>query len=129
MISRVSALSRRGAVLSATGVAAVTCLAGLGRQPLSWDEAVTAWAAQHDPGRLLALLRHTDAPLGFYYVVMRCWALLLSALGAVPTEAWLRLPSALAAVATVALVATLATGWYGPPTGLLAGVLLAVYPL
>ena len=126
---RWSALGRRGAVLTATGVAAVTCLSGLGYQPLSWDEAVTASADLHDPAQLLALLSRTDAPLGFYYALTHAWVSLLSVLGVVPSEGWLRLPSALAAIATVALVAALATDWYGPQTGVLAGVLLAVYPL
>ena len=124
-----SALGRRGAVLTATAVAAVTCLTGLGHQPLSWDEAVTASAAEHDPAQLLALLSRTDAPLGFYYALTHGWVSLLSAVGVVPSEGWLRLPSALAAIATVALVATFAADWYGPQAGLLAGVLLAVYPL
>jgi aryl-alcohol dehydrogenase-like predicted oxidoreductase/4-amino-4-deoxy-L-arabinose transferase-like glycosyltransferase len=124
-----SHLRRRGAVLTATGVGAVTCLTGLGHQPLSWDEAVTASAAQHDRSQLVALLSHTDAPLGFYYVLTHGWVRLLSAVGVFPSEGWLRLPSALAAIMTVALVARLATDWYGPQTGLLAGVLLAVHPL
>lgn len=129
LVSGWSALGRRGAVFIAAGVAAVTCLTGLGRQPLSWDEAVTVSAARHDPAQLLALLSRTDAPLGFYYAMMHGWVSLLSVVGVVPSEGWLRLPSALAAIATAALVARLATDWYGPQTGLLAGVLLAVYPL
>jgi mannosyltransferase len=129
LVSWWSALGRRGAVVGATAAATLTCLMGLGRQPLSWDEAVTASAAQHDPGQLLALLSRTDAPLGLYYALMHGWVSLLSAVGVAPSGGWLRLPGALAAIATVALVATLATDWYGAQAGLLAGALLAVYPL
>jgi mannosyltransferase len=122
-------LNRRTAVAAATFVAALTCLTTLWHQPLSWDEAVTVTAAEHQPTRLLALLGRTDAPLGFYYVLMHGWIRLLDGAGILPTEAWLRLPSALAAVVTVALVAWLTSDWYGPKAGLLAGTLLAIYPL
>ncbi|MDT5043881.1 MAG: mannosyltransferase [Actinoplanes sp.] len=109
--------------------AAVSCLTGLGHQPLSWDEAVTLSAARHTPGRLLALLTHTDAPLGFYYALMHGWVRLGDAAGITATVAWLRLPSAVAAIAAVALTAVLAADWYGPRAGLVAGALLAVHPL
>ncbi len=128
-VSRWRSLSRRTAVLVTTTLAAVTALAGLGYQPLSWDEAVTLSAARHPPGRLLALLTHTDAPLGGYYLLMHGWVWLAGAIGIVPAEGWLRLPSGLAAVATVALVTKLAADWYGSQAGLLAGALLAVHPL
>jgi mannosyltransferase len=122
-------LSRRGAMLTAAVVAAVSCLTGLGYQPLSWDEAVTLSAAQHSPGRLSALLAHTDAPLGLYYLAMHGWIRLAGVIGIIPSEGWLRLPSAVAGVGAVVLVVLFAADWYGPRTGLLAGVLLAVHPL
>jgi len=128
VLSRWRSLSRRTAVLVTTTLAAVTALAGLGYQPLSWDEAVTLSAARHPPGRLLALLTHADAPLGGYYLLMHGWVWLAGTIGIVPAEGWLRLPSGLAAVATVALVTKLAPGWFGPQAGLLAGALLAVHP-
>jgi mannosyltransferase len=107
----------------------VSCLTGLGYQPLSWDEAVTLSAAEHSPGRLAALLAHTDAPLGLYYLAMHGWIRLAEVIGITPSEGWLRLPSAAAGVGAVVLVVLFAADWWGPRTGLLAGVLLAVQPL
>jgi mannosyltransferase len=122
-------LDTRRAVLAASMVAVVSCGGLLGRQPLSWDEAVTASAARHTLSRLAALLNRTDAPLGGYYLAMHGWLRLLGALRLPADEAWLRLPSAVAAVAAVALTALLAARWFGPRVGLTAGVLLAVQPM
>jgi mannosyltransferase len=122
-------LDTRRAVLVASLVAVVTCGGLLGRQPLSWDEAVTASAARHTLPRLAALLDRTDAPLGGYYLAVHGWLRLLAAAGLPADEAWLRLPSALAAVAAVALTVVLAARYFGPRAGLAAGVLLAVQPM
>ena len=108
-------------------VATVTCLARLGAQPLSWDEAVTANAAARPYPALWHLLRHTDAPLGAYYAIMHAWMLVRPA--SVPVEPWLRLPSALAAAAAVVLTAVLAARLWGPMTALISGCVLAVNPL
>src|SRR5882724_10455657 len=106
-VARWRSLSVRDATLAAALVAAVSCGTLLGRQPLSWDEAVTLSAARHPAGRLFALLAHTDAPLGLYYVCMHGWVRLAGVIGVAPTEAWLRLPSAVAAVGCVVLVVRL----------------------
>ncbi len=119
----------RAAVGWSTAAAAVSCLAGLGYQPLSWDEAVTANAAARSLPALWRLVSHTDAPLATYYLAMHGWMLALTGLDVRPTEGWLRLPSALAGIGAVALAALLATRWFGPRVGLLAGLLLAVHPL
>lgn len=129
VVARWRSLSVRGAMLVAALVASVSCFGLLGSQPLSWDEAVTLSAARHSTGRLFMLLAHTDAPLGLYYLCMHGWVRLAGALGVVPTETWLRLPSAAAAVGCVVLVVRFAADWYGPRAGLLAGLLLAVHPL
>ena len=110
-------------------MAGVSCLVGLGYQPLSWDEAVTASAASRSLPALWRLVNHTDAPLGAYYLAMHGWLRLLSAVDLRPTEGWLRLPSALAGVAAVALTAGLAARLFTPLVGLAAGLLLAVHPL
>lgn len=117
------------AVLTAALVAVVSCGGLLGRQPLSWDEAVTASAARHPLPQLAALLDRTDAPLGGYYLAMHGWLRLIGAFGLPANEAWLRLPSAAAAVTAVALTALLAARYFGPRVGLAAGVLLAVQPM
>jgi mannosyltransferase len=110
-------------------VAVLTCLLGLGSQPLSWDEAVTANAAHRSFPQLWTLLRHTDAPLGAYYVLMHGWIRLVAAVGFAPSEVWLRLPSAVASIITVGLVAAIVSSTYGPVGGALSGVLLASHPL
>jgi mannosyltransferase len=113
----------------AVGVAAITCLPGLGYQPLSWNEAVTSSAANRSLPHLFGLLSHTDAPLGAYYFLMHLWVRVPLLIGLHSTDAWLRLPSALCAVAAVAMTVLLASRCFGPRVGTLAGVLLAVHPL
>jgi mannosyltransferase len=116
-------------VAACVAVALATCLPGLGRQPLSWDEAVTANAASRPLPDLWALVRHTDAPLGLYYLLMHGWTGLLAGVDVRTTETWLRVPSALAAVAAVGLTAYLGSRIVAPVAGLVAGLLLAVHPL
>jgi mannosyltransferase len=124
-----SRLTTAGASGVAMGVAAATTLPTLGRQPLSWDEAVTLSAAQRRLPELLALLRHTDAPLGTYYAFIHAWLAMLRLVGIDPTGTWLRLPSALAATGAVGLLVVIAARWFSVRTALLAGVLFAVHPM
>lgn len=116
-----------GTVAMAT--AALVTLPTIGRQPLSWDEAVTLGAAERSPGELWAMLRHTDAPLGLYYLLMHLWVGLGDLAGAGHSATWLRLPSALAAIAATGLLVVLVARWFDPSTALVSGVLLAVHPL
>lgn len=66
-------------------VAAAASLPMLGRQPLSWDEAVTLSAARRSLPNLVALLRQRDAPLGTYYALIHVWLNVLRAIGIEPT--------------------------------------------
>jgi mannosyltransferase len=125
----VAAIDRRVAIGVSALVSATVVLPTLGRQPLSWNEAVSLSAAQRSLPNLVGMLRHTDAPLGLYYLLLRGWVSLLALVGVVPTAFWLRLPSALAVIMAVALAAALAARWFGSRAALLAGVLLAVHPL
>ncbi len=122
-------MSSRTAITIATMIGALFALTGLGRQPLSWDETVSATAALRSVPALMRLLQHTDAPLGAYYLMLHGWVTVLAAVHVTPTAAWLRVPSAAAAVGTVALVALLGARWWGAQAGLFAGVVLAVHPL
>ena len=122
-------LSLRSAMVISTLVAVVTYGTRLNTQPLSWDEAVSAMSATRTTPDLMRLLHHTDAPLGAYYFLLRGWTRLLEAVHIVPTEAWLRLPSAMAGIGAVALTALLAGRWFDPRIGVLAGCVLAVHPL
>lgn len=129
--SRLEWLRRRPshAAWLAVSVAVITCLVRVGSQPLSWDEAVTANAAHRSLTGLSALLRHTDAPLGVYYVLMRSWVECAGLIGVVPNETWLRLPSAIASIGTVAVIAVTAARLFGPLSGAASGLLLAVQPM
>ncbi|WP_203963488.1 glycosyltransferase family 39 protein [Actinocatenispora thailandica] len=116
------------AVSLAVLVASVVAGAGLGRKPLSWDEAVSLSAAQHRLSGLAALLAHTDAPLGAYYLLLHGWLALGRLLGQPPVESWVRLPSLVGAVVAVGCIVALAARYVGPPAAAVAGVLLAVHP-
>lgn len=109
---------------------AVLTLPTLGRQPLSWDEAVSASSAQRSVGDLAGLLRHTDAPLGFYYLLLHGWTTLGQAVGISADNAWwLRLPSALAAIAAAGVLVLLAAHWFDDRVAFVAGLLFAVHPM
>lgn len=108
---------------------AVTTLTRLGHQPLSWDEAVTVEAARRSPAHLMGMLAHTDAPLGAYYALMHCWIRLVGSLGIRVSAGWLRLPSALAAIALVGLFVVCVARWFDRRIAALAGGLLAVHPM
>jgi mannosyltransferase len=120
---------RRHPVVAAMSLAGAVTLPTLGRQPLSWDEAVTLSDAQRSLPHLATTLSATDLPLGFYYVLMHGWLRLLSYADLRVTESWLRLPSAAAAVAAVGLMTLLLNQWRGPMLGLLTGCVLALHPL
>jgi mannosyltransferase len=88
------------------------------------DEVVTRWAALLPLHELFHLLSHVDAVHGFYYVLMHGWV----AVGNSP--AVLRIPSVLAMIVAVALVAIIArrltgSGW----VALFAGLIMAFTPV
>ncbi|MFJ8729864.1 glycosyltransferase family 39 protein [Streptomyces bauhiniae] len=97
---------------------------GLTRHDSMWrDESVTYQAAHRPLGQLLALLGHIDAVHGLYYLLMHAvFALWDGGLVA------LRLPSVLATALAAAGVGALGTRLAGPRTGVLAGVLFALFP-
>lgn len=103
-------------------LAALTSLWRLGGPPLWYDEIATAHAASLPWAGLLALLHRTDANLGPYYLLMHGWRLLGGSAG------WLRVPSAAAAVGTVALTLAIGRRLVGRRPALLAASLLAVHP-
>jgi mannosyltransferase len=113
----------------AMAVCALATLPSINRQPLSWDEAVTLDAAERRLSQLVAMVQHTDAPLGFYYACMHVWIRLGDLAGIGGSAGWMRLPSALAAIAAVGILVTLVAGWFGRRVAIVSGVLLAVHPL
>ena len=115
-------MAARWAVAAPSLLLAVVATVGLGHQPLWYDEIATVTVARRSVPHIFALLGHTDAVLGPYYLFMHVW-----------TEAgtaswWVRTPSVLAGVLTVALTAWLGLRLRGPLVGLLGGVLLALNP-
>jgi mannosyltransferase len=124
-----SGLMAARAAWAAMAIAAIAVLPTLGRQPLSWNEAVTLTSARRSLPHLAGMLSYTDLPLGPYYLLMHAWVRLLAAADLPVTEWWLRLPSALAAVGAVGLLVVVVSYWYGEHVALLAGALLAVHPL
>ncbi|MGW5358702.1 glycosyltransferase family 39 protein [Actinopolymorpha pittospori] len=92
--------------------------------PALWlDEAATAQDTDRSLSSLVDFLSHRDAGLGAYYLLLHGWTRLGEG------EAWLRLPSALAMVAAVALVADLARRWWGNASAVASGLLLALSPM
>ncbi|MFD4541838.1 glycosyltransferase family 39 protein [Streptomyces bauhiniae] len=105
-------------------LATVLGLWGLTRHDSMWrDESVTYQAAHRPLGQLLTLLGHIDAVHGLYYLLMHgVFALWDGGLVA------LRLPSVLATALAAAGVGALGSRLAGPRTGVLAGVVFALFP-
>ncbi len=118
-------LARYLPVVLTAGTMVVMGLWGLKRHSsMGNDEVVTRWAALLPLHELFHLLSHVDAVHGFYYFLMHGWM----AVGTSP--AVMRVPSVIAMVLAVALVAILATrltgsGW----AGLFAGLIMAFTPV
>ena len=91
-------------------------------EPLWRDEVYTLTTAGRDLPDMVGLLLVRDAGLSVYYTLMHAWLLVST------DPAWMRLPSALAAVAAVALTAELGRRVGGDAVALLAGTALALSP-
>lgn len=89
-------------------------------KPLWRDEVYTLTTAGRDLPDMFVLLFVRDAGLSVYYVLMHAWLLVSTA------PAWMRLPSAIAAVAAVALTAALGRRIGGNAVALLAGTAVAL---
>ena len=102
--------------------AAAIALRHLGTKPLWLDESVTATEAARPLGSMLHFLKGEDADFGVYYAVVHLWLKLGS------SDAWVRGPSALFAVASVGAAGWCGVRWRGWGTGVAAATLLAVNP-
>jgi uncharacterized membrane protein len=111
----------RWALLITLLVAALLRLANLGGKSVWLDEAATWSLASQPLAAIWSQPLEPHPPL--YYTLMHYWLQLGDG------EAWLRLPSALASLATVALLYRLGRLLAGPAVGLLAAALLALSPL
>lgn len=103
-------------------MAALACW-GIGRPSMFGSEADTYWAAHLPWSGLAHLLRHVDAVHGLYYGAIHVWSTLD------PGVVGMRVPSAVAAVATVLVTALLGRRLSGSRlVGVGAGMLLALSP-
>ncbi len=105
------------------GLGAILRLATLGRQSLWLDEAESYWMAHRPWQQMLASLPSYDDHPPLHYLVLQP----MIALGG--SEWLLRLPSALAGIASIVLLYALGAELFNRPTGLLAACILALSPL
>ncbi len=91
---------------------------GIAGEPLWFDELASLSIAGRSPGGIFDVLGNTDANMGFYYLLLHAW------IWAGDSEAWVRMLSALPALAAVPVTAILARRLFGERVGLLAGFML-----
>lgn len=117
-------LARLAPILGPAVVMLVFGLWGIARDSsMGNDEVATRWAALLSLRELAHLLNHVDAVHGLYYAVMHAWVIF----GSSPTT--LRIPSVIAMVVAVALVAVLARRLTGSSwAALFAGLIMALTP-
>ncbi|MEV6971392.1 glycosyltransferase family 39 protein [Hamadaea sp. NPDC051192] len=96
----------------------------LGRPALWADELASVNAAVLSWGGLRELLSETDLVLAPYYAFLHVWTAIAGT-----SEVAVRLPSAVAAVGTVGVTATVGARLWGHRAGVLAGLVLAVLPV
>jgi mannosyltransferase len=109
------------------GVPAVVA-AVLGAQnvgvPLLWRDELATWsAASRTVPQLWTMVRHIDAVLGLYYLVIHLW---MGAFGDSATA--LRVPSVLAMTAAACVVALTGKRLGGATAGIVSGLVFAVIP-
>ncbi len=102
----------------------VICLIDIGRPALWQDELATYSAARRPLLDLVRLLRHGDAVLAPYYLLLHGW---IGVVGDSPTA--LRLPSALAMAGSAGLTAALAARLFGRWEGCVAGLTFGCLPV
>ncbi len=107
-------------VTAETALAAVVALLAIGHKPYFWDEAWSVVAASRSLHGLVAIFPHRDADTALYYFLLHGW-IALHGTG----EGYVRLLSALFAVATVPVTAVLALKLFDRRVALWAGVLMA----
>lgn len=112
------------AVALATALAAVFVLWHLGRAPLDRDEVASVTDAHRSLGGTLDVLWAREGNMWPYYLFLNLW----THLGGTG-EAWVRLPAALCAIASVPVTMFLARRLFGVPAAVLTGLTLACTPM
>lgn len=108
------------AVLLPTLAVAALVLVGIGTKSLWSDEAFSLANARMGLGDLWDLVARREANQGLYLLFLHGWTALADG------EGWLRLPSALLAIATVPMLYLVGRRLFGPVAATLAATLLAV---
>lgn len=114
---------RRGitlVVVAETALAALTCLLFLGRKTFWLDEGYSFVAAHRPLASLWRMLLHDTSSMATYYLGLHWW------LAVGRSEAVVRLPSVIAAVLAVPVVALVGRRLVSPVVGLVAGLLAAL---
>ena len=112
------------AVALATALAAAFVLWHLGRAPLDRDEVASVTDAHRSLGGTLDVLWAREGNMWPYYLFLNLW----THLGGTG-EAWVRLPAALCAIASVPVTMFLARRLFGVPAAVLTGLTLACTPM
>src|SRR4051794_33941526 len=107
------------AVALPTGIALLFAFSRLGDFPLWRDEVATVVSSGRSLPGTLAILWHREANMSLYYLMMNGWLRLGHG------ELWLRLPSAVFGVGTVAVTVLFARRAFDNSIAIIAGLLLA----
>lgn len=118
---------RRSETALVAGIPALVMLVcgsiGIGDRQLWRDEQASWWASRLSFPDLWGLLDNIDVVFAPYYTYLKLWTGLFG-----DSELALRLPSLLWMAAVAALLGLLGRRLYDAPTGLLAGLIVAVLP-
>jgi mannosyltransferase len=104
-----------------TALAAVLCLVQIAGRSIGFDEAATVTIAAQHGSALGSAIAHDGGNMSGYYLLLH---VLMAAFG--NGELLIRLPSALASVATVALIGAIGLRLFGRRAAFAAGLLTAV---
>lgn len=107
-----------------TCVAAFLTTHAIGAKSFWLDEALSARIAQFDPADAVSATYVTPAPgaMALYYVILHFWSAVSS------DETWLRLLSAICAVAAIPVIYLLGNRLIGRPAGVMAATVVALSP-
>jgi mannosyltransferase len=104
----------------------ITLIVGTYRigRPLMGRDELTSWdVSGRSVGQVLATVRHVDAVLGTYYLLLHEWRTLFG-----DSATALRMPSALAMAGAAACVALIGRRLFGRRAGVVGGLLFALIP-
>lgn len=119
-----SALARAGwfeiTLALQVALGAVVVGIGIGSEPFWRDEAASVSISDRSFAGIFDVLGDTDANSGLYYLLLHIW------MWGGDSEGWVRIPSALCALATIPVTALLARRLFDDRVGIAAGFLLAL---